>query len=269
MEDQSIAIVKFDASLAMYNQMCAAITKCHSVHEVKETRDKAVAFAEYARRARNYEAEHQLIEIRVRAERRCGLILIEMAENGQRQKRGQDQKSKSSDVTSIPTLADLGITKNESADWQDLARIPEDHFEFLLMMLKSTVVSSRRIIDTFIASFRPKQADFDPEEQWKGMPEFSQRNGMPFATFKVHCETEQDAAEFRRLVGPHFVDQKIGPKTKTLYYPTKPEDDRVSDQRWVSRRVEDPGAPEGQDSMIEVVDEGDLTDMDEVAAPAA
>jgi hypothetical protein len=45
-----------------YDAMCVAIEAAHSVDEVKDIRDRAVALKAYAHQA----------EIRVRAERRCG-----------------------------------------------------------------------------------------------------------------------------------------------------------------------------------------------------
>jgi hypothetical protein len=73
--------------------------------------------------------------IRIRAERRCGELLKEMGEKGERNRRGgnhgnQHQKlAKSHDVILPPTLSDLGISPNESSKYQQLAAIPEKKFE--------------------------------------------------------------------------------------------------------------------------------------------
>ncbi len=56
-------------------------------------------------------------EIKTRAKRRLGELLIETGQTGQRAKRGGDgsnqhkQMSPRDDICSCPTLADLGITK--------------------------------------------------------------------------------------------------------------------------------------------------------------
>lgn len=47
-------------------------------------------------------------DIRLRAERKAGQLLTEMAENGERRTRGGDSESS---VGKLPKLADLGVTK--------------------------------------------------------------------------------------------------------------------------------------------------------------
>lgn len=67
-------LVKFDA-------MLIAIQECHSVDEIKQNRDRAVAFEAYARVAMNTEAEQKTIEIRIRAERKASEMPAEMKKN--------------------------------------------------------------------------------------------------------------------------------------------------------------------------------------------
>ena len=64
--------------LAKYDAMYRAIAEAHAVDEVKDIRDKAIAIEIYSRQARNFENEMRAIEIRIRAERRCGELLAEM-----------------------------------------------------------------------------------------------------------------------------------------------------------------------------------------------
>jgi hypothetical protein len=99
------------------------------VDEVKDIRDKARAIEMYTRQAQNTEAERQAIEIRLRAERRCGELLIprEMAK-GARGSGSNQHEVRSHDV-SAPPLADLGISHNQSSQWQKLAAIPDEEFE--------------------------------------------------------------------------------------------------------------------------------------------
>jgi hypothetical protein len=68
------------------------------------------------------QAERQVAEIRVRAERRCGELLKESKDNGTRQKAGDNRKT-SNAATSQVTLADLGISRDQSSQWQKLAEI--------------------------------------------------------------------------------------------------------------------------------------------------
>jgi hypothetical protein len=124
--------------LVRYDAMCSAIAACHKVDEAKQFRDKARALEIYSKQARNTEAERKAGEIRLRAERRAGQLLKDMKERGERQKKGGDRKSKSrrptliSDTTPKPTIAELGITKDQSSQWQGLAEVPEKEFEELI-----------------------------------------------------------------------------------------------------------------------------------------
>ena len=104
--------------LVRYDAMMHAIVECHRVDEVKEIHNQALAWEVYARQAQNLEAERKAVEIRLRAERRCGQLLKEM----EKAKRGPDkitgQRSQRETTDSTPTLADLGISKNQSSRWQ-------------------------------------------------------------------------------------------------------------------------------------------------------
>jgi hypothetical protein len=115
-------------ALIRYDAMCSAITACHKVDEAKEIRDKALAIEAYARQALNRHAERQAIEIRIRAERRVGQLLKEMEESGRRQGGGRPNKKPSSG-TRVSTVADLGLTYDESSKWQKLAQVPEEEFQ--------------------------------------------------------------------------------------------------------------------------------------------
>jgi hypothetical protein len=113
--------------LVKYDAMCSAIAVCSRVDEAKEIRDKARALEVYAKQAQNREAERKAAEIRIRAERRAGQLLKETKQNGQRKGRGgkETQMSRSTTIG----LPDLGITRDQSSQWQRLAEIPEREFE--------------------------------------------------------------------------------------------------------------------------------------------
>ena len=64
--------------LVKYDAMVHSIAECKQVDEVKDIRDKALALEAYAKQAMNFEAERQCAEIRVRAERQCGIMLSQM-----------------------------------------------------------------------------------------------------------------------------------------------------------------------------------------------
>jgi N6-adenosine-specific RNA methylase IME4 len=64
----------------------------------------------------------------MRAERRAGELLIEMAERGERAGQGEGE-GKGRTAQPLLRLADLGINKTQSSRWQELARIPDHTFE--------------------------------------------------------------------------------------------------------------------------------------------
>jgi len=73
------------------------------------------------------------MDVRIRAAKRAGEMLAEMAKNGQRQKPGDNQYAGGRSARlSPPTLSDLGITKNQSSDWQQLAGLEPVDVEALL-----------------------------------------------------------------------------------------------------------------------------------------
>jgi N6-adenosine-specific RNA methylase IME4 len=125
-------------SLKLYDAACRAIAEAHRVDEVKSIRDKAVALQAYARQAQDHELIRHVTEIRVRAERRAGELLIEMKERGERQTPGEaggkpNKIDGSKRRPSIPKLKDLGVSKTQSSQWQQLAGMPQENFEALLV----------------------------------------------------------------------------------------------------------------------------------------
>lgn len=111
-----------------YDRMRAELINAHRIDEVKDIRDKAEALRKYAQQTgESLENRNMLAEIELRAIRRAGKLLIEMKENGEREGHGGNRKSNSS-KTSLK-LSDVGITYDQSSDWQAVAELPEDDFE--------------------------------------------------------------------------------------------------------------------------------------------
>ena len=72
-------------------------------------------FPEVAHEAQNYDAERKCSEVRIRAKRQAGILLIKikMKQNGRRERQGGDLKSKSRGTA----LMDLGISRDQSSKW--------------------------------------------------------------------------------------------------------------------------------------------------------
>lgn len=170
---RAIAKVETNAcALARYEGMCRAIAECHAVDEVKDIRDKAKALEVYARQAQNFEAERKAQEVRVRAERRAGELLKQrpVAPRGGDRKSGEYQRSRESTVDphGVPgSLRALGISKDQSSQWQALANVAEATFERALTD-RSTPVSAARIVgqQRSLASSRGPIPKIDPQALW-------------------------------------------------------------------------------------------------------
>lgn len=122
-------------SLIRYEAARTALAEAHRVDEVKDIRDKAEAMAAYARQAKDSDLIQYATEIKVRAERRCGELLT----HTEKRNGGHAMKARSDDSTEVPpTLADMGLTKDESSRYQQLAAMPDDHFETAVATAKAT-----------------------------------------------------------------------------------------------------------------------------------
>lgn len=108
-------------ALVRYEQARTALAAAHRIDEVKDIRDKAEALRAYARQAGDIEMFNWAAEIKLRAERRAGEMLSDMAERGERALSGKESHRE--------TLKTLGLAKNESHRWQRAAAVPEPEFE--------------------------------------------------------------------------------------------------------------------------------------------
>ena len=119
--------VQATRSLVFYNSARAALEKAASIDEVKDIRNKAEAMRAYSAQAKDQQLQIWANEIRARAERRAGEMLIGMGERGERLKRGGDRRSKL--CRNTLKLSDLGLDRFQSQRWQAIARMPEKKFE--------------------------------------------------------------------------------------------------------------------------------------------
>ena len=159
-----------NTELVKYDAMVRSIAECKKVDEVKEIRDKALALEAYAKQALNYEAERQCAEIRVRAERQCGIMLAQMEKAKGNQHVNSARSDRSTDQPK--TLAEMNISKDQSSKWQQLAKVPEEEFERII-----TLPGTKPSANTFIKKKEePVRMDDDALFFWGTLRDFRQRN---------------------------------------------------------------------------------------------
>ena len=137
-----------ESALVKYDEAVRALAECVRVDEAKAWQDKAAAYQAWARQAKDERLLAYATEIRLRAQRKVGELLIQMKERGERSmgggngkppgksktaKRRQRLKAEAADTMSevivLPTLKDLGIEAKQATRWQQLARTSAAEFE--------------------------------------------------------------------------------------------------------------------------------------------
>ena len=120
--------------LARYDKARSALAACVSVDEVKDWADRAAAMQAYGRMANDRSLQVDAAEIRLRAERRLGEMLVAAKAAGglnpaSTLKRGPVVVAHDHGEESRVTLAEAGISKDLSARAQKLAAVPDAEFE--------------------------------------------------------------------------------------------------------------------------------------------
>lgn len=130
-------------ALIRYDAARKAIAAAHRVDEAKKIRDKAEAVRTYAKLAGDLDMQNMAAEIRIRAERRAGQLLLEMEKNhgtrgaGRPRKDGTRVTWSNTSTTKAPKLEEIGITKDQSSKWQRLALlVDEGTFERALIQAR-------------------------------------------------------------------------------------------------------------------------------------
>lgn len=105
-----------------------ALAAAKSIAEVKDLRDKAEAIRLYRKQHdKSLEAQNTAAELKLRAERKLGLLLRETVNH---------EGSKGVGFSVKPTLPE-DISKSQSHRWQTIAELPEDDFEHYLQQTQA------------------------------------------------------------------------------------------------------------------------------------
>ena len=130
---QSIGADAPISSLVRYDAACMALASAKSIDEVKDFHDKAEAMRAYARQAKNHQLEVDAAEIRIRAERRLGELIVAQKETIGLNPGGRPKTRAVRELLSEqPTLSDVGIDRKMSARAQKMAAVPEGEFEAMV-----------------------------------------------------------------------------------------------------------------------------------------
>jgi N6-adenosine-specific RNA methylase IME4 len=135
-----------------YDEACRMLAEAAAVDEVLDMRSKADALRIYARQAKNRDMEINAAQIRVRAERRLGEMLIQQRDSvglatgaagiGKAASAVPEEYS-----TQPMTLAEAGIDRKLSSRAQRIAEISPVRFEALMAMMREQAGEGRVIVD--------------------------------------------------------------------------------------------------------------------------
>lgn len=129
------------SEMVLYDTMVRAIVECHQVDELKDMHDKARALEMYAKQAKNIEAERRATEIRIRAERKVGQLLVAMKRTPPREAGAQGGYVKAGTSNDwnrqgqseyAQGVEKAGLSPQTAHRWQQLAKVPEHEFESML-----------------------------------------------------------------------------------------------------------------------------------------
>jgi hypothetical protein len=109
-------------ALVRYDAARRALAEAHRIDEVKDIRDKAVAMRVYAMQAKDRVLIDQATEIRMRAERRAGELLAEMAERKARETKGGWRRLNSRTSRPRPKFLAFSSCEPPPTDYRSLFR---------------------------------------------------------------------------------------------------------------------------------------------------
>lgn len=189
--------------LIRYDAMCRAITEAHAVDEAKDIRDRAVAFEAYARQAMNTDAEREAIEIRIRAERKVGQLLKVGPKAAGILKKGSKFPPSRDTRTEAQTLAQLGISYDQSSRWQKLADMSDDDFE-LAIGTKTSKPSTNSVLRGAVPPSEKFVVSKDALRLWGRLREFGSEEWLAKSPTEVISTMTSEMKDDVHRLAPRF-----------------------------------------------------------------
>src|SRR5947207_14887916 len=149
-----------------YERCVAALAACRTTDEVREIRDGATAMRAYARQAKDRTLEADAFEIRSRAERRLGELLIAQRATVGFARGGEQyhRRPTGSDAEPWPPLAQAALDKKLSMRAQRIANLSAAEFRAVITEGRErilTVGRERAALDTLTGSM-----EWYTREEW-------------------------------------------------------------------------------------------------------
>lgn len=155
--------------LALYESARSALAECRRVDEVKSIRDKAEAMRAYGRMANDVTLEMDAADLRLRAERRLGMMLTEQKRDGILSRGGRPKTGTDEEPVSKVTLEELGIDKKLSARSQKVGGIAERAFEAMIARTRQRIADGAGKVSFDLSTEDKKQKRANREKLLAGM----------------------------------------------------------------------------------------------------
>lgn len=191
--------------LVRYEQARSALAEARNVDEVKDIRDKSEAMRAYARMAKDTQLEADATELRLRAERRLGIMLSAAKLTGQLS-RGQPPKNSSNEEEySRIKLSDAGIDHKLSMRSQKVGGIGEQAFEVLIDNVRQRIADGSRVsLDIASGDKKERRAERERDLASKQAALPNKRYGVIYADPEWRFEVYNRDTGMDRAADNHY-----------------------------------------------------------------
>lgn len=213
--------------LVKYEAARRALREATSVDDVKRIRNEAEAIRAYARQAKDRTLEIDAAEIRIRAERRLGQMIVDQGRAGLLAK-GAAQKgvgrlgkrgyARDPHLARI-TFAELRIDKRLANEVRKLAKLSQNEFEALLVDWRGRVetISAPVTIKPLCSAGRSRKHESPSEsdqeqtlgEQYKELTKFSHVRGGYYAHETLEERRAREEVEYAKALARYNNDFNI------------------------------------------------------------